>query len=105
MDDNADIFWENVKKEIKLQNTTQEWVAKKSGIALSTFQGWMRKSIYPRADEAVCIANSLNTSVECLVNGIGRIGGDKKTIGVLNDHVIQIQNHLDVVRLALKGLE
>jgi hypothetical protein len=39
MKDDASIFWENVKKEIKLQNTTQEWVAMKSGISFNTFQG------------------------------------------------------------------
>jgi hypothetical protein len=39
MADDASIFWENVKKEIKSQNTTHEWVAKNSGISLNTFQG------------------------------------------------------------------
>jgi transposase len=60
MADDASIFWENVKKEIKSQNTTHEWVAKNSGISFNTFQGWISKGIYPRVNEAIRIAVSLS---------------------------------------------
>jgi transcriptional regulator with XRE-family HTH domain len=77
MNDDASLFWETVKKEIKAQNTTQEWVAMNSGISFNTFQGWISKGIFPRVNEAIRIAGSLNTSVEYLINGA--IQNNKKT--------------------------
>lgn len=62
-------FWENVNKEIKRQNTTQEWVSKKSDISYMTFKGWISKDVFPRALDAVKIAKSLGVTVEYLVNG------------------------------------
>ena len=67
MNDNASVFWENVKKYTKTKKTTLEWIAKNSGISANTFQGWILKRRFPRAHEAVRIAASLGTSVECLV--------------------------------------
>jgi len=103
MDDNAAIFWENVKKEIKSQNTTQEWVAKKSGISFNTFQGWMSKGIYPRVNEAVRIAVSLNTSVEYLVNGA--VQNSKKSIEIICQQLPKIQEHLEHIKNAVKELQ
>jgi transcriptional regulator with XRE-family HTH domain len=103
MGDNADIFWENVKKEIKTQNTTQEWIAKRAGISFNTFQGWISKSIYPRVNEAIRIAVSLNTSVEYLVNGA--VQGNKKTVELICYHLPKIQEHLDVIKTAIKELQ
>ena len=103
MTDNASIFWENVKKEIKSQNTTQEWIAKKSGISFNTFQGWISKSIYPRVNEAVRIAASLNTSVEYLANGA--VENNKKPIETICQHLPKIQEHLDLINEAVKKLQ
>ncbi len=64
-----EIFWANVKKLIKDQNTTQEWVANTSGISFRTFQNWMTRKRLPDADEAYKIAASLKTTVEFLVTG------------------------------------
>lgn len=64
-----EIFWSNVKKLIKEQNTTQEWVANTSGISFRTFQNWVTRKRLPDADEAFKIASSLKTSVEFLVTG------------------------------------
>ena len=69
MGENASVFWGTVKKHVKTKKTTLEWLAKDSGISPNTFQGWVSKNRFPRADIAVRIALSLDTSVECLVGG------------------------------------
>ncbi|MDR0455830.1 MAG: helix-turn-helix domain-containing protein [Treponema sp.] len=103
MNDDAAIFWENVKKEIKSQNTTQEWIAKVSGISFNTFQGWMSKGIYPRVNEAIRIAASLNTSVEYLANGA--VQNSKKPIETICQHLPKIQKHLELIKEAVKELQ
>ncbi|MDR2717990.1 MAG: helix-turn-helix domain-containing protein [Treponema sp.] len=103
MDDEASIFWENVKKEIKSQNTTQEWVAQHSGISFNTFQGWISKGIYPRVNEAIRIAVSLNTSVEYLANGA--VKNSKKPIEIICLHLPKIQEHLESIKEAVKKLQ
>jgi transcriptional regulator with XRE-family HTH domain len=103
MQDNADIFWENVKKEIKLQNTTQEWIAKKAGISFNTFQGWISKGIYPRVNEAVRIAVLLNTSIEFLVNGA--VKDNSEAIEIICRHLPQIVEHLEAIQKAVKKLQ
>jgi transcriptional regulator with XRE-family HTH domain len=102
MNDNASVFWKNVKKEIKLQNTTQEWVAKNSGISFNTFQGWISKDVYPRVNEAIRIAVSLNTSVEYLVTGA--VQNSKNSIDVICQNLPKIQEHLDYIKDAAKEL-
>src|SRR5215469_5842485 len=99
MVDDASIFWENVKKEVKLQNTTQEWVAKKSGISFNTFQGWISKGIYPRVNEAIRIAVSLNASVEYLA--CGAVQDNKKPIETISQLLPRIQEHLDSIKEAI----
>ncbi|MDR0321864.1 MAG: XRE family transcriptional regulator [Treponema sp.] len=103
MVDDASIFWENVKKEIKLQNTTHEWVAKNSAISFNTFQGWISKSIYPRVNEAIRIAASLNTSVEYLANGA--VQDNEKPIEIICQHLPKIQEHLESIKKAVKELQ
>ena len=103
MSDDPSIFWKNVKKEIKSQNTTQEWVAKNSGISFNTFQGWISKGVYPRVNEAIRIAVSLNTSVEYLANGA--VKNSKKSIDTICRHLPKIQNHLEAIKEAVKELQ
>ena len=100
--DDASVFWENVKKEIKSQNTTQEWVAKSAGISFNTFQGWISKGIFPRVNEAIRIAGSLNTSVEFLVNGA--IQNNRKQIEIICQSLAKIQGDLDRIKEAVKEL-
>ena len=103
MNDDPSIFWENVKKEIKLQNTTQEWVAKNAGISFNTFQGWISKGIFPRVNEAILIAVSLNTTVEYLVSN--SVQNNKKPIGIICQHLSKIQEHLEIIEEATKELQ
>jgi len=103
MHDDAAVFWKNVKKEIKLQNTTQEWVAKRAGISFNTFQGWVSKAIYPRVNEAVRIASALDTSVEYLVRGTTK--DNTKAIDIICRQLPQIRNCLDAIQDAVKELQ
>ena len=103
MNDDPSIFWENVKRKIKAQNTTYEWVAKNSGISFNTFQGWISKGIYPRVNEAIRIAVSLNTSVEYLASGA--VQNNKKSVDIICQHLPQIQEHLEAIREAVKELK
>jgi transcriptional regulator with XRE-family HTH domain len=63
-------FWMRLKTEIKAKNTTQEWVACKIGVPLSTFRKWMTKKTYPDIREGIEIAKILEISAEYLVTGI-----------------------------------
>ena len=62
-------FWMRLKNEIKAKNTTQEWVAGKIGVPLSTFRKWMTRRTYPNIKEGIEIARLLETSAEYLVTG------------------------------------
>jgi len=103
MVDNASIFWENVKKEIKIQNTTQEWIAKESGISFNTFQGWISKGIFPRVNEAIRIAVLLNTSVEYLSSG--SVQNNENSINTICYNLSMIQEYLGAITEAVKKLE
>jgi len=63
-------FWNRLKNEIKAKNTTQEWIAGKIGVPLSTFRKWMTRKTYPDIREGIEIAKLLETSAEYLVTGI-----------------------------------
>jgi transcriptional regulator with XRE-family HTH domain len=63
-------FWMRLKNEIKAQNTTQEWIAGKIGVPLSTFRKWMTRKTYPDIKEGIEIAKLLETSAEYLVTGV-----------------------------------
>ena len=65
-----DDFWNRLKSEIKTQNTTQEWIAGKIGVPLSTFRKWMTRKTYPDMREGIEIAKLLETSAEYLVTGV-----------------------------------
>jgi len=63
-------FWNRLKNEIKTKNTTQEWIAGKIGVPLSTFRKWMTRKTYPDIREGVEIAKLLEISAEYLVTGV-----------------------------------
>ena len=103
MNDEPLVFWENVKKEIKAQNTTHEWVAKNSGISFNTFQGWISKGLFPRVNEAVRIASTLNTSVEFLISGA--VHNNKKPVEIISQQLPKIQECLDSIKEAIKDIK
>ena len=63
-------FWTRLRNAIKQQNTTQEWVAGKIGVPLSTFRKWMTRKTYPDLRDGIEIAKLLETSAEYLITGI-----------------------------------
>ncbi|MCL2276407.1 MAG: helix-turn-helix domain-containing protein [Treponema sp.] len=62
-------FWLRLKNEIKIKNTTQEWIAGKINVPLSTFRKWMTRKTYPNLKEGVEIAKLLGISAEYLITG------------------------------------
>lgn len=62
-------FYENVKKLVKNNNFTLRIFIESLGINYDTYNGQKRLNNLPRADEAVKIAQALNTTVEFLVTG------------------------------------
>ena len=62
-------FWQRLKNTIKEQNTTQEWVAGKIGVPLSTFRKWMTRKTYPNLKEGIEMAKLLETTAEHLLTG------------------------------------
>ncbi|GHV88002.1 hypothetical protein AGMMS50267_03620 [Spirochaetia bacterium] len=66
---NADTFWKIVKNEVDRQNTSFEWLYRKTGIPKGTFSSWKNRNVVPRADAAYRIAEVLGVSVEYLLTG------------------------------------
>lgn len=62
-------FWLNVKDELEYNMMTQKQLADSIKVSYNTFQSWITKDRLPNAEQAVKIAQVLNTSVEYLVTG------------------------------------
>ena len=77
-------FWIRLKKEIKAKNTTQEWIAGKIDVPLSTFRKWMTRKTYPNLKEGTEIAKLLETSAEYLVTGTEPEGMDNSERKLIN---------------------
>ena len=77
-------FWTRLRNVIKEQNTTQEWIAGKIGVPLSTFRKWITRRTYPDLREGVEIANLLEVSAEFLVTGIDQEGLNAEEIKLIN---------------------
>ena len=75
-------FWERLKQEIKRNDTTQEWLAKKIDVPFGTLRKWLSRQTMPNADQAVAMAEALGTTVEYLVTGEkpGFISNDDKSL-------------------------
>ena len=58
-----------LKNEIKAKNTTQEWIAGKIDVPLSTLRKWMTRKTYPNLEEGTKIAKLLGVTAEYLVTG------------------------------------
>jgi transcriptional regulator with XRE-family HTH domain len=62
-------FYERVKKLAKTNKMTIETAVGQAGLSLASYNAYRRHENLPRADEALKIAQALNTSVEYLVSG------------------------------------
>jgi transcriptional regulator with XRE-family HTH domain len=92
----ATSFWDNVKVLIKEQNTTQEWLARKIGVPLKTFQGWIMRKAYPGGDEMFLIAQTLDVSVEYLMTG--KELDNTKLINEIKEQIDGIKDKLDKLK-------
>ena len=72
-----------LKGAIKTQNTTQEWLAGKIGVPISTFRKWMTRKTYPDIREGVEIARLLEISAEYLVTGTSHEGLSEEEIKLI----------------------
>jgi transcriptional regulator with XRE-family HTH domain len=77
-------FWMRLKNEIKAKNTTQEWIAGKIGVPLSTFRKWMTRKTYPNIKEGTEIAKLLGVTAEYLVTGTEPEGLDSSERKLVN---------------------
>ena len=77
-------FWTRLKNEIKVKNTTQEWIASKIGVPLSTFRKWMTRKTYPNLKEGTEIAKLLGVSAEYLITGTEPEGLDNAERKLVN---------------------
>jgi transcriptional regulator with XRE-family HTH domain len=62
-------FWERVKNEVKAQNTTQEWLAKKADIIPGTIKQQIHHNRLPDVEQGQKMAIALGVTVEYLVTG------------------------------------
>ncbi|MGL4987424.1 MAG: helix-turn-helix domain-containing protein [Treponemataceae bacterium] len=66
-------FWKIVSAEIKRQNTSYDWLARKTKISKGTFSSWKSRNNVPTVDSAFKIAQALNVSLEYLLTGVDDI--------------------------------
>ena len=62
-------FWRNVKNELEYNLITQKELASAINISYNTLQSWITKDRLPDAEQALRIAQKLNTNIEYLVTG------------------------------------
>ena len=62
-------FWLRVKDKLDFQDSTQRNLAQNINESYNTLQSWINRDRLPNAEQAVRIAEALNTSVEFLVTG------------------------------------
>ena len=101
-------FTERLKCLMHSHDCTAKDLGQKTGISYRTIENWLSsKSSMPRADSAVLIAQSLNTSVEYLV--LGKIGDIKSNIRLSFDKYIdnftdeEIERIRGMIELAFPG--
>ena len=95
------VFWSNVKKELDYKLLSQKELSAHTAISYNTLQSWITKDRLPDAEQALRIAQKLNTNIEYLVTGknIAQKG--------INPHVqdlIPKLNYLSDENLDLLGL-
>jgi len=74
-----------LKEEIRVKNTTQEWVAGKVGVPFGTFRKWLYRRTYPNVQIGHEIAELLETSVKYLLTGVKVEAETRVEVEGLND--------------------
>jgi transcriptional regulator with XRE-family HTH domain len=94
-------FWQNVKEELEYNLLTQKELALAIGISYNTLQSWITKDRLPDAEQALKIADRLNTTIEYLVTGKNN---NQKGINPHLQMIIPKLNHLSNENLELLGI-
>ena len=89
-------FWLRVKDKLDYQEITQRKLAEKISESYNTLQSWINRDRLPNAEQAVRIADCLNTSVEFLVTGqvVKSKNNHSKTIKLLEEAIESLQKDL-----------
>lgn len=89
-------FWLRVKDKLDYQDSTQRELAGKIGESYNTLQSWINRDRLPNAEQAVKIAEVLNTSVEFLVTGKynNRKNDHSKTLKLLEEVIENLQKEM-----------
>ena len=64
-----EIFWEQVKRMVKIKGITQSDLADACQVPLSTLKGWIKRNYFPTVVDGYLIALKLGVSVEYLITG------------------------------------
>ena len=89
-------FWLRVKDKLDFQDMTQRDLAEKINESYNTLQSWINRDRLPNAEQAVTIADVLNTSVEFLVTGKSnnKKNDHSKTIKLLEEAIESLQREI-----------
>lgn len=89
-------FWLRVKNKLDFQDSTQRELAQKINESYNTLQSWINRDRLPNAEQAVKIANALNTTVEFLVTGTlsNKKSDHSKTIELLENAINNLKKDL-----------
>lgn len=89
-------FWLRVKDKLDFQDSTQRDLAQNINESYNTLQFWINRDRLPNAEQAVKIADALNTSVEFLVNGKSnnRKNDHSKTVKLLEQAIENLQKEM-----------
>ena len=63
------LFLQNLAALLAEKGKNRSWLAKVSGINLSTFHGWYENNRQPRLEDALRIAKALSVSLDFLATG------------------------------------
>ncbi|MBN1798852.1 MAG: HD domain-containing protein [Spirochaetales bacterium] len=92
------IFLQKVDQILKQKGKRRTWLSKQTDIALSTINSWFSKDILPKIDDALKVAQTLNTSLDFLVTGKGLPAGhDPALQNIIN--FLKEQNHETLVNI------
>ena len=89
-------FWVRVKDKLDFQDSTQRDLAQNINESYNTLQSWINRDRLPNAEQAVKIAEALNTSVEFLVTGksSNKKNDHSKTVKLLEQAIENLQKEM-----------
>ena len=89
-------FWLRVKDKLDFQDSTQRDLAQNINESYNTLQSWINRDRLPNAEQAVKIAEALNTSVEFLVTGksSNKKNDHSKTVKLLEQAIENLQKEM-----------